>query len=38
MLALALASAFGFGFWFAYFVMWGDVFTKFIEMAEKVFV
>lgn len=35
-LALALAGAFGFGMWFMYFIMWTDVFTKFIEMAEKV--
>jgi len=35
-LALALAGAFGAGMWFMYFMMWTDVFTKFIEMAEKV--
>lgn len=35
-LALALAGAFGAGMWFMYFIMWTDVFTKFIEMAEKV--
>lgn len=37
MQALALGAAFGIGFWFAYFVMWTDVFVKFIEAAEKVF-
>jgi hypothetical protein len=37
LLALALASAFGVGMWFMYFIMWADVFTKFIEMADKVF-
>lgn len=35
-LALALAGAFGAGMWFMYFIMWTDVFTKLIEMAEKV--
>lgn len=37
LMALALASAFGIGMWFMYFVMWTDVFVKFMEMAEKVF-
>lgn len=37
-LALLIAAAFGIGMWFMYFIMWTDVFTKFIEMADKVFV
>jgi type IV secretory pathway TrbD component len=37
-LALIIAAAFGIGMWFMYFIMWTDVFTKFIEMADKVFV
>jgi len=36
-LALALAGAFGAGMWFMYFIQWVDVFTKFMEMTEKVF-
>lgn len=36
-LALALAGAFGFGMWFMYFIQWVEVFTKFMEMTEKVF-
>jgi hypothetical protein len=37
-LAMLIAAAFGIGMWFMYFIMWTDVFTKFIEMADKVFV
>lgn len=36
-LALALAGAFGAGMWFMYFIQWVGVFTKLIEMTEKVF-
>lgn len=36
-LALLVAAAFGIGMWFMYFIMWADVFVKFIEMAERVF-
>lgn len=36
-LALLIAAAFGIGMWFMYFIMWTDVFTKLIEMADKVF-
>lgn len=36
-LALLTAAAFALGMWFMYFIMWTDVFVKFIEMAEKVF-
>jgi len=37
-LAMLIVAAFGIGMWFMYFIMWTDVFTKFIEMADKVFV
>lgn len=36
-LALVIAGAFGIGMWFMYAIMWLDVFTKFMEMTEKVF-
>lgn len=36
-LALALAGAFGFGMWFMYFIQLIDLFTSFMEMADKVF-
>lgn len=36
-LSLALAGAFGAGMWFMYFIMLVDLFTSFMEMAEKVF-
>lgn len=36
-LALALAAAFGLGMWFMYFIMLIDLFTSFMEMADKVF-
>lgn len=35
--ALALAGAFAIGMWFMYTIMWVDVFTKLMEMTEKVF-
>lgn len=37
LIALGMAGAFGLGMWFMYLILWGEVFTKLIEMTEKVF-
>lgn len=36
-LALVISAAFGIGMWFMYTIMWIDVFTKLMEMTERVF-